>query len=100
MSKLNSANRVPPQYSRSDLVNILTQIDSQVNNLSEGRVAAAYNAQSSIPSGSAVSYARGDFVRDQNVSITGTVGSQYIRIGWYCTSAPGGFTEARVWTGT
>lgn len=100
MSKLNSTVKVPSDYRRSDLVSILTAIDAQVNAISEGRVSGTYNAQSTIPTGSATPFAQGDFVRDPNASVNGSAGFRYIRTGWYCTSAPGGFSEARVLTGT
>lgn len=101
MSKLNSSVKVPPGYNRSDLVAILSAIDNQVNALSEGRLSGAYNAQSVIPVATVLTpYAKGDFVRDTNASINGSAGAQYVRMGWICTSAPGGFTECRSLTGT
>lgn len=100
MSKLNSVVKVPPNYRRSDIVAILSSIDSQVNALSEGRLSATYNAQSVIPAGSATQYAKGDFVRDTNASVNGSAGAQYVRTGWICVSAPGGFVECRSLTGT
>ena len=101
MSKLNSVVKVPPGYRRSDIVSILSSIDAQVNALSEGRLSAIYNAQSTIPvATSANPYGRGDFVRDTNASVNGSAGAQYVRTGWICVSAPGGFVECRSLTGT
>jgi hypothetical protein len=102
VSKLSSPARLGEQYKKSDLYKILTDIDNQVNNLSEGRVSASYNAVTAIPTSSVVSYARGDKVWKSNVTVQGTALSQYVVIGWVCTASgtPGTWVEMRTLTGT
>lgn len=102
MSKLSSPNRLPNEYRKSDLFKILSEIDTQVNNLSEGRVSANYNAATVVPASTAVASARGDKVWKSNTTVQGTVGSQYVTIGWVCTNSgtPGTWQEMRVLTGT
>lgn len=88
-------------YERQAMVSIVRAICSQVNALSEGRTFANYQAQSVMPSGSAVSYATGDIVWDSNPkasrSIAPGVAAQYVRLGWIKTG--GGLKEMRVFTG-
>ena len=96
MSKLVLADAVPAQYDKAKLQDIIRAICGQVNSLSEGRLAARYNAQASVPGGTSASYAVGDFVPDSNCTVTnGTV-----RLGWVCVApgTPGTFQEARVVT--
>lgn len=102
MSKLNSAVKVPNEYRRSDLINILTQIDSQVNNLSEGRITASYNAGTISPNATAVPSSVGDQVRNAAATVQGTVGAQYVITGWICTTAgtPGVWQPMRTLTGS
>lgn len=105
MSKLNLDQGVPNSYSKADLSRVILAITGQLNGLSEGRIAARYNAQASVPSGGSVSYAVGDFVPDTNCTVGASVvsglGVSYIRLGWVCTvpGTPGTFQEVRVLTG-
>jgi hypothetical protein len=94
LSKLDLSSRVPAEYEKQVWADIIRTICNQVNPLSEGRVAARYNAQISVPSGGSVSYAVGDFIPDSNTTVTN--GS--VRLGWVCNVAgtPGTFQEARV----
>lgn len=93
MSKLDLAARVPLEYERQTFADIIRAICGQVNPLSEGKLAARYNAQASVPTGTAASFAVGDFVPDSNCTVTN--GS--VRLGWVCTApgTPGTFQEAR-----
>ena len=93
--------RVPDKYDKQTVTDIVRQLCNQVNSLSEGRLSARYQASTASPSGSAVSYARGDIVWDSNTTQQGTAGSKYVRIGWVCTTdgSPGTFQEMRVLTG-
>lgn len=106
MSKLDLSQRVPAQYDRQVFADIIRSICGQTNSLSEGRLNARYNAQSSVPSGTAVAYASGDFVPDSNCTVRGSVApgvaASYVRLGWVCVApgTPGTFVEARVLTGT
>lgn len=101
MSKLASAVKLPETYRKSDLFKILTEIDSQVNGLSEGRVSSNYNAQTAIPTSSVVPYSKGDRIWKSNVTVQGTVGAQYVTVGWICTASgtPGTWVEMRTLTG-
>ncbi len=81
---------------------LIKEIGTQLNQLSEGQVVAAYNAATAAPTGSAVSYNQGDFIRNLTPSVLGTAGSQYTILGWVCTvsGAPGTFVACRALTGT
>jgi len=99
--KLYSALKVTEQYSKPDLYRILTAIDTQVNNLMDGRI-SALRADSVMPTSSLVPSAIGDEVRNLNATVQGTVGSQYVVRGWICTTGgtPGIWREQRSLTGT
>lgn len=105
MSKLFLDQKVPAQYDRQVYGDIIRTICGQVNNLSEGKISARYNAQSTVPSGTAVAYATGDFVPDSNCTVRASVApgvaASYVRLGWVCIASgtPGTFVEARVLTG-
>jgi len=77
------------------------QLATQVNQLSEGQVVAVTNAATTAPTGSAVSYAVGDFILNSTPSELGTAGSKYIIHGWRCTvaGAPGTWLQCRFLTG-
>jgi hypothetical protein len=71
----------------------------QLNALSEGRVAAAYNAATAYPTTG--EWSRGDFIRNAEPSEAGTGGSKYVVLGWVCVTggAPGTWVECRALTG-
>ena len=104
MSKLDLAQRVPAEYSKPVITDIIRAICGQVNQVSEGQLAGRYNAQASVPTGG--TYAVGDMVPDSNVTVRGSVApgvaASYVRLGWVCVAAgsPGTFVEMRVLTGT
>jgi len=87
----------------SDLVatlkSILTGIRVQLNNLSEGRLAGATNAQTAPPTTN--EHQRGDFVRNSAPVELGTAGSKYVIEGWICVAAgtPGTWVQKRCLTG-
>ena len=104
MSKLSLDNQVPPDYDRSNFALIMRAIMGQVNPLSEGRLAARYQAQASMPS--SVAAAVGDVVFDSNCTVRGSVApgvaASYVRMGWVCTvasSTNATWQEMRVLTG-
>lgn len=104
MSKLLLDLKVPPDYRKADLTDIIRIICNQVNQLSEGRITARYQAQASVPS--SVAAAVGDMVWDSNAtvrpSVAPGVASSYVRLGWVCNVAsPTNATwqEMRVLTG-
>lgn len=81
------------------LTDLFRDTASQVNDLTEGRIASVTNAATSVPT--AGSFARGDFVRNKTPSEAGTAGSKYVILGWLCTVAgtPGTFVACRALTG-
>lgn len=95
--KLNTTPRVganDPVLQRE-----LREHASQVNMLSEGRIAAAYNATVAAPTTGL--YLAGDYVRNDAPSELGTAGSKYVLFGWICTVSgePGTWSECRFLTG-
>lgn len=105
MSKLVLDLKVPHEYKKSDIAEIIRAICSQVNTLSEGRITARYQAQESVPTSVAASVS--DLVWDSNAtvrpSVAPGVAASYVRIGWVCTTgSPTNATweEMRVLTGT
>jgi hypothetical protein len=68
---------------------------TQVNALSEGRMAAHYNAATAAPTTG--DYAKGDFVRNSDPQELGTAGSKYVIAGWMKLAS--GFSECRFLTG-
>ena len=105
MSRLVLDFRVPVEYKKEDVADIVRTICNQVNALSEGRIEARYSSHTAAPSGSAISYTKGDFVWDSNPTVTGSVApgvaASYVRLGWICVApgSPGTFQEMRVLTG-
>jgi hypothetical protein len=87
LSKLVLDLKVPVDYDRSRLAEIIRAICSQVNTLSEGRITARYQAQVSVPASVAAQV--GDIVWDSNATVRGSVSpgvaSSYVRAGWICT---------------
>ena len=71
----------------------------QVNQLSEGRISAAYNAMPTVPT--VGTFARGDFIRNSLPSEAGTTGSKFVVYGWLCVDGgtPGTFVQCRFLTG-
>jgi hypothetical protein len=105
VSKLVLDLKVPSEYKKSDLAEIIRVICNQVNTLSEGKITARYQSQESVPV--SVSAAVGDVIWDSNAtvrpSVAPGVASSYVRLGWICTvesaTAPT-FQEMRVLTGS
>lgn len=97
MSKLNTT----PRVGTSDpvLQRELREHATQVNLLSEGRIVAAYNALTSVPT--AGTNMQGDFVKNATPSELGTAGSKYVIEGWTCvvSGTPGTWVQKRFLTG-
>ena len=72
---------------------------NQVNALSEGRIAAKYNATTAAPTTG--TWARGDTIPNSAPSELGTAGSKYVIEGWICVTAgtPGTWVQKRCLTG-
>ncbi len=90
-------NRVPAEYNRQAIQSIINDLQTQLNNLSEGVLTATNNAVASVPTTG--SYNVGDFVKNSAPSELGGAGSKYIQLGWICTSSPTTFLEVRTLTG-
>ncbi|MFU2327734.1 hypothetical protein [Pseudomonas sp. NFX98] len=72
---------------------------TQINLLSEGRIAGLYTAQATIPT--AGPYIQGDFVRNSAPSELGAASSKYVIFGWLCVVSgdPATFVQCRYLTG-
>ena len=95
--KLNTTPRVgvnDPVLQRE-----LREHATQVNLLSEGRLAAEYGATTAAPTTG--THARGDFVRNSEPSELGGASSKYGIYGWLCVTGgePGTWVECRFLTG-
>jgi hypothetical protein len=98
VSRLNVTNRVTDAYNRQAFKDILSDIQTQVNNLSEGHITATYNAQLVVPTTG--QYAVGDFVPNKDIVELGVPGVRYVLRGWVCSvSDPLTFLECRFLTG-
>ena len=110
MSKLFLDQKTPREYNQATFAEIFRAIQGQLNSLSESKLVAKYNAQTSVPGSVAaqVSFAVGDFIPDSNCTVRGSVApgvaASYVRTGWRCvspgTGATATFVEERVLTGT
>lgn len=97
MSRLDISIRQPTEYNRQYEAKVKKDIQTQLNNLSEGMIAAKTNATTAAPTTG--TYAVGDFVANSAPSELGTAGSKYIVTGWICSATPNTFLQARVLTG-
>lgn len=81
------------------LYDLLKRIAYQLNALSEGTLAATYNAQTAAPTTG--TWAQGDFIRNSTPSEAGTAGSKYVVLGFLCTvsGTPGTWVQTRALTG-
>lgn len=97
MSRLNNSPRVginDPILQRE-----LREHAIQVNNLTEGRVAAVTNATTAAPTSGP--NAQGDFVRNSAPTELGAASSKYVIFGWVCVASgtPGTWVQCRYLTG-
>jgi hypothetical protein len=81
------------------LTDLWRATNQQVNQLTEGTLAAVHNAATAAPTGG--TFAPGDFIRNSSPVEAGTAGSKYVVLGWLCTvgGTPGTFVQCRVLTG-
>ncbi len=80
-----------------EIKKVLLAIATQLNLLSESKLAAKYNAQSAVPTTG--TYAVGDFVPNSAPAELGSAGSKYVIEGWVCVTAPTTFVQKRFLTG-
>lgn len=82
-----------------DLQRELREHAQQINNLSEGRIAANYNAATAAPTTG--KYQQGDKVWNSAPVELGTTPNKYVIVGWVNVSGgePGTFLPMRVLTG-
>ena len=96
--RLNLNNRIPAQYDVQTFAKLFTDIQSQLNALSEGQLVGRYNATTSAPT--AGTYAIGDIVYNSTPSEAGSSPNKYILLAWQCTAvSPLTFKELRCLTG-
>lgn len=71
----------------------------QINQLSEGRIAAKYNAATAAPT--TETWQQGDFIANSAPAEAGAVGSKYVVLGWVCVASgtPGTWVDCRCLTG-
>ncbi|WP_354686688.1 hypothetical protein [Cupriavidus necator] len=81
------------------LTRVLTDIATQLNSLSEGRISAATNADTAPPTTG--EHQVGDYVRNSAPAELGAVGAKYVVLGWVAVAAgtPGTWKECRSLTG-
>jgi hypothetical protein len=91
---LTPLKRLDPDFDR-----LLKEVIGQINQLSEGTLAANYNALQAPPTSGA--YAKGDEVKNSNPSELGAIGSKYVIRGWQCIASgtPGTWVQQRYLTG-
>jgi predicted MFS family arabinose efflux permease len=99
VSKLALAGKVGRQYDPASLQDIVRRIEQQVNQLSEGAIAARHGAMTAAPT--AGTWIQGDVVDNSSPSELGSVGSKYVIIGWICSvsGTPGTWLQMRCLTG-
>lgn len=99
MSRLFVSGRVPMKYEQGVWSIILRELETQVNNITEGYVSAYHNAYTAAPTTG--DWAVGDFIKNTAPAEAGGAGSKYVIIGWICTVAgtPGTWLQCRCLTG-
>jgi hypothetical protein len=92
-------NRTPRQNIDPDTERFYREIAQQVNALSEGTLAANYNALTTAPTSG--SYAKGDIVRNSAPVELGAAASKYVITGFICVvgGTPGTWVQMRALTG-
>lgn len=97
--RLSTDLRLPQTYDPGAIAQILRQIVTQVNNLSEGRIYARDSGLTAAPTTGR--YDVGDIVWHSAPAETATTAGNFVVMGWVCTAAgePGTFEEMRVLTG-
>lgn len=92
-------NQSPRLIADATLIREMREHATQVNQLSEGRMAAKYTASTAAPTTG--QWAQGDFVANSTPSELGTAGSKYLVHGFQCIASgtPGTWVQCRFLTG-
>ena len=96
MAKLNITPRASVD---AETTRWYREIAQQVNGLSEGKIAASYQAITVAPTTG--TYQQGDFVTNSAPTELGAAGSKYVILGFACVVAgtPGTWLQSRSLTG-
>jgi hypothetical protein len=99
LSKVSASGKVPPEYEKLKIFEIIREVESQLNRLSEGRIDALHESRTAVPTTG--TWARGDRIVNKEPSELGSAGSMYTIDGWTCTvgGTPGTWVERRSLTG-
>lgn len=99
MSKVAVDSRVPTLYDRGKLTELLREMQTQINAVSEEGISAFYRAGTAAPTTG--NWKQGDFVRNSAPTELGSGGSKYTIAGWRCvvSGTPGTWVQARELTG-
>lgn len=83
----------------AELARILRDMARQINSLSEGSIAARYNAAAAAPTTG--TWAKGDTLTNSNPAELGTALSKYVVTGFLCVASgtPGTWVQTRSLTG-
>ena len=87
MARLSFFFFLQEKYDPNTLVDIITQLTTQVNNVSEGRLAGRYYNVTVSPNSTAVAGAVGDFASNANITVIGATPNRYVIPGWVCNVA-------------
>jgi hypothetical protein len=87
-----------PRFWERKLTDLFRDTAKQVNDLTEGRVAAVTNAATSVPTTG--TWFQGDFVRHSAPTEAGTAGSKYVVTGWLRLTSGSGNVLNTDWVAT
>lgn len=92
-------NVIPRSNVDAETVRWYKEIAYQVNQVSEGKIAGAYNASTAAPTSG--TWTQGDFIRNSAPTELGTASSKYVIFGWSCVASgtPGTWVQCRFLTG-
>lgn len=99
--RINEEPRLPPELGRLQqrLTDLLRGMARQINDLSEDKISARYQAYTAAPTTG--TWMQGDYVTNSTPTELGSAGSKYIINGWRCVASgtPGTWVQDRGLTG-